>query len=193
MRIVINSLLFLLILGLIYVLYSSIADPIKFRVEKQKRERAVIDKLVEIREAQAMYFDITGRYASSFDSLKHVLETGQFISIKIEGDPDDPNFEDFDRDTTYYAAIDSVKSLGLDLAAMPDVPYGEGAKFEIFADTIRDEGSLANVVEVGTLYKSFMGEFASRKYAMYDDRYDPNKFLKFGDKSKAVLTGNWEQ
>ena len=76
---------------------------------------------------------------------------------------------------------------------MKTVPYCEGAQFDIFADTISYEGSIANVVEVGTLYKTFMGEYASKKYAMYDDRYDPNKFLKFGDKQKPVLTGNWEQ
>lgn len=193
MRLVINTLLFLLTIGLIYVLYSSIFEPIKFRVEKQKRERAVIDRLMEIREAQSMHLDITGRYAGSFDSLQYALENGKFMFINIEGDPDDPNFTDFARDTTYQNAIDSVQSLEMDLSSLRVIPFSDGQEFSIFADTITYEKSVVNVVEVGSTYKNFMGPFALAKYARYDNRYDPNRFIKFGDKNKPVLTGNWEQ
>ena len=192
MRIVINILLFLLTIGLIYVLYSSIFEPIKFRLEKEKRERAVIDKLIEIRDAQNMYLDIKGTFATNFDSLKHVLTTGQFRYINIEGDPDDPD-GDFIRDTSYSNSIDSIRILGIDLDALKTVPYGDGTQFTMFADTATVDRSLVNLLEVGSSYKSFMGQYGIGKYARYDKGYDPQKFLKFGDKNKPVLTGNWEQ
>ena len=60
MKTVINLLLFVAILVLGYMTYSSIKAPISFKNELDKRERAVIQKLNKIREAQTIYRDVTG-------------------------------------------------------------------------------------------------------------------------------------
>ena len=76
-RTIFNALMFLLILFLGYVLFAQIREPIAFQREKNRREKAVIDKLIEIRKAQELYRGVTGHFAKSFDELKKGLEEGQ--------------------------------------------------------------------------------------------------------------------
>jgi len=181
--------------GLGYLLVNSIQEPIKFKEVKDRRQDAVVDKLITIRKMQEFYRDIeNGSFAGSFDSLTHVLRTGKFRNIKVVGDPDDPNFTgEITYDTTYSNAIDTVKALGINLDSLQFVPYGGGATFEIMADTLTYQSTLVNVVQVGTKYQNFMGTFADPKYARYDNSYKPGKLLKFGDMTKPNLSGNWER
>lgn len=193
MRLVINLVLAVLIIGLIWVLVQSIREPIAFKAERTKRERAVIAKLMEIRKAQEAFRDITGGFAPDFDSLKNVLENGRFAIVQVFGDPDDPNFTgQITYDTVFKPAIDSIKALGIVLDSLPYIPYGNGARFDIAADTLTYQSTIVNVVEVGTPRKNFMGQFASKRYSKYDRSYDPNSVIKFGDLTKPNLAGNWE-
>ena len=112
MRLIINLVLVLISVALIYMVVESIAVPIRFKTMKDKREQAVIDKLMLIRNVQNMYQDITGSYAPTWEQLKDTLTNGRFMYINIKGDPDDPNFKDFERDTSYSNAIDSIRALG---------------------------------------------------------------------------------
>lgn len=193
MKILINILLVAAIAGLGYLLYDSIAEPIKFKATKDKRKTAVVDKLMDIREAQKVYFGITGQYAHTFDTLREVLQSGQIMFEKVEGDPDDPeNMDKVTRDTTYTPAIDSINAMGIKLDSMEYVPFGNGEKFSIDADTTTYQQTLVNVVQVGTFWKTFMGEFANPRYMQYDDSYEPSASVRFGNMSKPQLSGNWE-
>ncbi|GAB4253076.1 MAG: hypothetical protein Kow0027_18160 [Saprospiraceae bacterium] len=192
-RTIFNALMFLLILFLGYVLFAQIREPIAFQREKNRREKAVIDKLIEIRKAQELYRGVTGHFAKSFDELKKGLEEGQFTVIQVYGDPDDPdNLQAVTYDTTYLPAIDSVQKLGLKLDGLGKVPFGNGAEFEIYADTVNYQQTLVDVVEVGAPYKVFMGEWADKRFKKYDEQYDPNKYIKFGSRTKPILSGSWE-
>ena len=194
MKLVINLLLLALIGVLIWVLIGSIREPIAFRAEKDKRERAVIDKLIEIRTAQELYRSITGNFAGDFDTLKQVLTTDSFRIIQVFGDPDDPNSTEAIRyDTIYRPAADSIIFLGMNLDSLPFVPYGGGARFNMEADTLTYQSTLVQVVEVGIARKVFMGTFADMKYSKYDNSYDPEKVLKFGDMGAPNVSGNWER
>ncbi len=194
MRIVINIVLLLATVGLVYLLYSSIQEPIEFKKERTRREEAVIAHLIKIRTAQEAFRDITGGFAKNFDTLAQVLTTGKFKIIRVTGDPDDPNFTGvITYDTIYQPAIDSIKALGIDLETLPIVPFSGGAhKFEMDADTLTYQGTLVQVVECKTTRKNFMGRFASPSFAKYDKTYDPNSYLKFGNMSQPNLSGNWE-
>jgi hypothetical protein len=193
MKIVINVLLVALIAFLAYMLYANIKDPIAFHAEKDSRSKVVVERLKDIRKAQEIYRDIKGEFASSFDSLLYVLKNDSIPFENIIGDPDDPtNMEKVVRTITYSAAIDSIRSLGLNLDSLRYVPFSKGTEFTIDADTISYQQSVVSVVEVSTRWKEFMGGFASKRYAKYDSRYDPENRLKFGDMSKPNLTGNWE-
>jgi hypothetical protein len=196
MRLVFNIILLLIAAALAYMLYQSIEEPIAFDNEKERRKDIVVEKLETIRKAQEMYRDITGEFAPNFDTLVDVLTNGRFMRIAVIGDPDDPNFTgEITYDTSYTAAIDSVRALGMDLSKLRYVPTfsdTEQTQFMIAADTIEYQSTTVAVVEVGTPWKSFMGEYADARFAKYDQNFSPNKVIKFGDLNKPNLSGNWE-
>jgi len=193
MRLLINGLLILAAVGGLYLLYRSIQEPIAFADEKNLRENAVIEKLKMIRDAQEMYRNITGHYAPNFDTLALVLKTDSFMIIQAFGDPDDPtNTEKISRDTLYKPAKDSLRTLGWNVDSLGYVPFGEGAFFDIKADTLTYQNTMVDVVEVGVKRKVFMGPYADKRFARYDDKYDPETALKFGNLSAPNTSGNWE-
>lgn len=178
---------------LAWLLYRSIEEPITFADERTVRQDAVEEQLKTIRTTQEMFRDITGMFASNFDTLKQVLREGDFMEVRIIGDPDDPDFDPTTAyDTVYSPAIDSVQALGIDLDRLEYVPYTENVTFDIAADTIDYQSTKVPVVQVGIPYKEFMGRFADERFKQYDQRYDPNKPIKFGDLNKPSLAGNWE-
>lgn len=196
MRTVINLLLFVAILILGYMTYASIKAPISFKNELDRRERAIIQKLNKIRDAQTIYRDVTGgSFAGDWDSLKLVLQNEDLMYINIVGDPDDPNFDpaNLTRDTTYRPALELVQEKNINLDSLEFVPFSGGKTFNIAADTLTYQSTLVNVVEVGIPYKEFMGEFADPAYAKYDKRYDPEKVMKFGDLTKPTTAGSWDR
>lgn len=194
MKTIISAVLVLLIGLLGYMLYLNIKEPIAFQKVKNDREDVVVAKLKEIRKAQEIYRDIKGQFASDFDSLSYVLKNDSIKFENIIGDPDDPTNSNFIRTVTYSAAYDSIQSMGINLDSLRFVPYADtGATFSIDADTLTYQSTLVSVVEVGTRWKDFMGQYGSVRYSKYDNSYDPNKMLKFGDMNAPNVTGNWER
>jgi len=196
MKIVINILLVGLIGLLGYLLYANIKEPIEFQKVKTKRERAVVEKLMEIRQMQEFYRAIEGSFASDFDTLTHVLSTKDFMVINVQGDPDDPNFDisQITFDTTYFPAIDSITAMGINLDSLSLVPFAPaGTSFDIQADTIEYQKTMVHVVEVGVIRKKFMGAYGDDRFKKYDSRYKPNALLKFGDMNTPNTAGNWER
>ena len=194
MKLVINLVLLAAAGLLIWSLANSIKEPIAFGNEKTKREEAVIYRLKNIRTAQQLYRDVTNDgYAPSFDTLLYVLKNGKIPIISVFGDVDDPNFDGIIRyDTLYVSAQDSINTLKIQLDSLPFVPYAGGKKFEIQADTVRYQSTLVDVVEVKTTYKTFMGDFGDIRFKRYDQSYDPDKALKFGNMSSPSLSGSWD-
>ncbi len=201
MRTGINLALIALIGLLVWVLIDSIREPIKFKAEKERRKTAVVDRLVQIRGLQDIYRDVTGEFASDFDSLRQVIQTGKVQKISVFGDPDAKDATDAIRyDTTFEAAMVSVRQfeenmkMEINLDSISYVPFSKkGAQFDIWADTLTYQSTLVNVVEVSTTWKEFMGPFASNRYRKYDDNYDPSAPLKFGDRNAPNTSGNWER
>ncbi|MFN8318631.1 MAG: hypothetical protein U0V54_04330 [Saprospiraceae bacterium] len=193
MKVAINLLLTALIFLLIYMIYTSIREPIAFQEEKGRRVDVVIAKLKQIKTSQEIYRSIKGTFAGSFEELTNVLKNEKIPFEKIENDPTDPTNEDkFIRSTSYSPAIDSIKAMGINIDSLAFVPFTNGLKFEIAADTIEYQSTKVPVVQVGTKWKTFMGEFGDPKYKKYDKYFDPEKLLKFGDLATPNLNGNWE-
>ncbi|MEL6356062.1 MAG: hypothetical protein AAFQ37_03915, partial [Bacteroidota bacterium] len=124
MRILFNVLFLVLALVLGYLLYASIKEPIAFEGFRAERKATLVSKLETIRQTQEMYRDITGEFAADFDTLAEVLTNENFQIVRVIGDPDDPDFTgEITYDTILRPAIDSVKALNIDLAALRYVPY----------------------------------------------------------------------
>lgn len=192
MRLVINLVLVLITLALLYVLVDSIREPIAFETARSKREQRVINKLIEIRRAQEMYRGVTGQFANNFDTLNDVLRNGEFRIVSIIGDPDDPDKTAVKYDTIYKKAIDSVQAMKINLDSLRYIPFSGGQVFDIAADTLTYQQTLVSVVEVGTSRKTYMGKYGDDRYKKYDNTYDPNSVIKFGDMNSPKLAGNWE-
>lgn len=188
------SLLFLVLAFFLgYLLYKSIEEPINFAAERVKRDRAVAAQLGKIRTTQELYRDITGEFAPDFDTLRQVLRTDDLLEIAVVGDPDDPNFTgEITYDTTRIPAIDSIRAMGIDLETLDEVPFGEGTKFDISANVIEYQSTSVPVVQVGVQKKKYMGRFGDNRFSRYDQNYDPNTAMKFGDLSKPSLAGTWQ-
>lgn len=195
MRLIINLILLAIVAALIYVLVDSIREPIAFKNEKDKRESAVVDRLIQLRRGQELYRTITGgEFASNWNDFKSTLKTGRIPYVKVIGDPDDPNFTGtVTYDTTYSSSLDSITAMGWNLDEMVQVPFSNGKEFDVQADTLSYQKTYVNVVEVGTKRSTFMGKYADPSYKRYDARYDPNSVIKFGDMNKPNTSGNWER
>ena len=193
MRLLINLVLIAIVIGLVYVLIGSIREPIAFQSERAKREGAVIEKLTMIRNMQELFRNIKGGFAPDFDSLKKVLTTDSFTIVSVLGDPDDPNFNgEITYDTTFFPAADSISAMGINLDSLKFVPYAGGTVFEIQADTITYQSTNVPVCEVGIKRAVFMGPYADKRFARYDQKYNPASVIKFGNMNTPNLSGNWE-
>lgn len=208
MRLIVNIFLLILAAALVYLLVTSIQEPIAFQDEYSKRKSAVVSKLIQIREAQQAYRAITGEYAPTLDTLKEVLEKDSFEVVKLFGDDSDPN--SFKKEISYVKAIDSIKNItyrtpqgkvvGVSLDSLGYVPFSTGdSTFELSADTITYQQTRGvPVLEVKVPVKDFMGEYADPRYKRYDLNYHPDDpaeskyYLKFGDLTKPSTSGNWE-
>ncbi len=200
MRYVINLALFFIICGLIYVLYSSIQEPIAFNTEKTLRQGAVESRLKAIRAAQGVFREIQGEgYSPDFDSLVQVIRTGQIPIVSVIGDKDNVENPTITYDTSYVSGMDKIAEINegnleftIILDSLRYVPYSGGMEFDIKADTITYQQTLVNVLEVKTQKKNYMGKYASPHFARYDATYDPDAYIRFGNLSAPNLTGNWE-
>ncbi len=195
MKTLISLVLGILVVFLAYVLYLNIKEPIAFQEEKNLRKDAVVTKLKDIRTAQEIYKAVTGGYAPTFDTLAQVIKSDSIRIVTIFGDKDDKkSTEEFREVITYKSAMDSLRNKSnINLDSLRYVPFTDGMTFNIDADTMTYQSTLVNIVEVGTRWKNFMGKYASPNYSKYDNSYDPNKMLKFGDMNAPNLAGNWER
>lgn len=81
---VINGLLAICALGLAYACYVSIYSDIAFDEEKAAREKLVINRLMQIRDAEEQYKLTFGDYVSTLDSLIDFIKNGKTVDKIIK-------------------------------------------------------------------------------------------------------------
>ena len=86
MKVVMRVLLALAIVLLAYVSWKSIQEPIEFNAEVAKRDKAVIQRLIDIRTAQVALRAQTGTYTASFDTLTNFVGEGKIATLIKSGD-----------------------------------------------------------------------------------------------------------
>lgn len=86
MKVVVRALLALAIVLLAFLCWKSIQGPIQFNSEVEKRDQAVIQRLVDIRTAQVALRNQSGSYTASFDTLANFIKTGKIATLVREGD-----------------------------------------------------------------------------------------------------------
>ena len=88
-KIIVEVILFVAIVGLVYVIYGSIMQPVNFNKEKAQREAVAIQRLKDIRTLQVAFKSVIGRFTPSVDSLKDFYQTGNMSVIMQVGSADD--------------------------------------------------------------------------------------------------------
>ena len=211
MRRVIQILFVLIIIVLGYLIVESIMEPIRFNQEVETRERATIDRLIDIREAQKAYKDVYRKYTSSFDTLIAFVDTGSFTVVKADGDIpeewlDEMGFEKarekalaegvISREPIQIPVLDSLFNPGFATDSLRYVPFTEGVTFEMNAGKLLTSSNLTvQVVETSCLYDDLLNEMDRQLVVNYkDERMKIVGFegVKFGSMEEGTLTGNWE-
>lgn len=85
MKTTIKILLFAAIAVLAYLTFMSILTPIKFENERARREKEVIQSLIDIRSAMVEYKDQKGQYVAGLDTIIDFLKTGKKKMVLKEG------------------------------------------------------------------------------------------------------------
>jgi hypothetical protein len=94
MKVVVRVLLALAIVLLAYISWESIRGPIDFNAEVERREKAVIQRLVDIRTAQVALRAQEGSYTASFDTLINFVKDGKIATLVKSGDLSEAQLEE---------------------------------------------------------------------------------------------------
>ena len=194
--------LWILIGYLAYLTFMSVYGEIKFNKLKDKRYAQVIEKLIDIRDAQLAHKTVTGKYQGNWDNLVRFIDTAQFTITQRR----DSSILDEEL-TRRYGGVETYKEIviidtlgfvsvkdslfGTDsrYKSMMDLPVGkEGAKFELKAGEIDQNGIKIPVFEVKALKSVIL------------DGQDPNLVKKEeqvvsvdGVNGDALIVGSMEE
>ncbi|MBR1705920.1 MAG: hypothetical protein IJ721_03920 [Bacteroidales bacterium] len=88
-KIVVEILLALAAVGLVYLIYSSVMEPVNFNKEKARREQVGIQRLKDIRTLQVAFKGVNNHFTDDMDSLKTFYNEGKMDIIMQVGSNDD--------------------------------------------------------------------------------------------------------
>ena len=79
----------LLFILLVYLVYDSVMQPVRFQKEVDRREAVAIDRLMSIRTLQEAYKEANRRFLSTTDSLIDFYKNGEITIVRQIGSMDD--------------------------------------------------------------------------------------------------------
>lgn len=180
---IIQGVLIVAIIVIAYFIYNSIAKPIRFQEEKDKRYSKVIERLKDIRTAQIAFFDKYGRYTASFDSLINFIKVDSLPIVMAIGTVPDTMTEEqalkaklIRRDTVNVAVRDTIFPKSFIADSLKYIPFTNGSVFQMQSGEIM----------TGSKIKVKVFEVVDTK------PFDPTDILKVGSMIEATTTGNWE-
>jgi len=183
-------------LALAYWLFEIIMDPIRFDKSYEKRRKAVIERMMDIRTAQGAYKDGNGMYAQNFEDLISFTDTGVLLIIQRRD-------SSFNRMNPVYQIeevvdtliIDTLGSVSIKDSLFPDydlsklaiIPYSKGDTFNIDAAILTKPGGLKvpvfQVIADKEVYCKGLDKTLVKARA---------KDLIMGSMTEATVNGNWQ-
>ena len=199
-NVIINLVLFAIIVLLATQLVKSIKAPIKFTAEQKARETQVVQRLIDIRNAEVLYKQAYNKYTASFDSLIDFCNNAELAIVNIIPDPTDTTFTRTINDTLgYVKVVDSLrgKREDFDVHQLKFVPFSSPQqKFELEAGTITRNGINVPVFEARTPYEVYLvGLDQQRVLNAKAEKESINRYagMKVGSMEEASTDGNWEK
>ena len=210
MKTALNIVFTLIIIVLAYFLFESIMKPIRFKNERESRESAIKEKLIDIRTAQEAFKSVKGYYTGSFDTLITFLKTDSLPLVFKIGSLTDEMIASgittereavkkglISRDTSYISVRDSIFDKGYPIDQLRFVPGLEKTEFQMSAGRVMTTSMvLVNVFEAYVLNDVFLSDLDRQLVVNYNDqRTKITGFpgMKVGDvKVPNNNAGNWE-
>ena len=208
MKVALKVLLAAAVLLLVYMCYRSIMTPIEFKDEKDLRETAIKQRLVDIRKAQIEYKNIHKVHAANFDELSKFLKEEKLPFLIKEGVLTDEQLEKgmtekeavkkglIRRDTMWVTAVDTLFGEGFNVEDMRTVP-GTSVLFSMDTATLTSgSGYTVKVFACGVLYDDYLGDLDKQLVFNLKDKAEKmNKYkgLRVGSLDEINNNaGNWE-
>lgn len=88
-KIIVEVVLFVVIVLLVYGIYSSIMEPVNFEKQRSYREDIAIQRLKDVRTLQVAFLAENGHYAATVDSLISFYNDDDMVVTLSIGSPDD--------------------------------------------------------------------------------------------------------
>ena len=200
LSIIINILLFAVILFLAWQVIKSIQAPIKFGNEQKARESKVVERLIDIRNAEVLYKQANNKYTASFDTLINFCETAEIPIVNIIPDPTDTTFTRTINDTLGYVKIADSLFKGRENVNLEDlryVPFSDPQEeFELEDGVINRSGISVPVFEAKTPYEVYLnGLDPQRVLNAKAEKESIFRYagMKVGSMEEATTDGNWEK
>jgi len=210
MKKALNIVFTIIIIVLVYFLVESIMQPIRFNKEKDARETAIKERLMDIRTAQEAFKSVKGYYTGSFDTLITFLETDSLPLVFKRGSLTDEMIAEgittereavkkglISRDTSYIPVLDSLFHKEFPIEELRHVPGTESAEFNMSAGRVMTSSMvMVNVFEAYVLNDVFLSDLDKQLIANYNEqRTKITGFpgMKVGDvRVPNNNAGNWE-
>ncbi len=210
MKTALNIAFSIIIVVLAYFLVESIMKPIRFNKEKDAREAAIKERLIDIRTAQEAFKSVKGYYTGSFDTLITFLETDslplvfkrgsltdEMIAAGITTEKEAVKKGLISRDTSYIPVRDSIFDKGYPIDQLRYIPGMGKTEFQMSAARVMTTSMvLVNVFEAYALNDVFLSDLDRQLVVNYNDqRTKITGFpgMKVGDvRVPNNNAGNWE-
>lgn len=206
MKTIIQVVLWIVCIGLGYLIYRSVTGPIEFKKVKQERFAKVVSNLKDIRNSQEAYKTVNKKYAKDFQTLVSFVDTGQYTITQQR----DSSFLRYNKSFQIDMPVDTViiDTLGLvsvkdslfktdnRYKTMMDVPGAQsGEKFEMKADIIDKSGYRAPVFEAKVSKSVVLSDqpaaLLARENAHISVEEINGSEIKVGSMTEVSTSGNW--
>lgn len=185
----------IVIIVLVYLIYESIMEPVRFNQEVARREAQIIQRLRDIRAVQVAHRSRYQRFSSDLDSLVYFVRNDSLPIIMAIGTVPDTLTETeavqlgiVQRDTMWLAARDSLqRRMTYPLDSLPYVPNSGGRRFSLDAGMIERGLVTLPVFEASTIPEHYLADMDN--WRVY---YTRMAGLRVGSMLEASIDGNWE-
>jgi len=206
MKTVIQIVLWIVCIGLGYLIYQSVTGPIEFNKVKEERFAKVIAKLKDIRSAQEAYKTVNRRYAKDFNSLIKFIDTANYTITQQR----DSSYMEYDK-TYQIDLLKEVKIIDtLGTVSVKDSLFKSDNRYKSLMDIPDAQNGekiqmAANVIDKGGYKAPVFEAKVEKKIILYDqpktlldnentqigvDEVNGN-WIQVGSLSEVSTTGNW--
>lgn len=206
MKTILQIVLWIICVGLGFLIYRSVTGPIEFKKVKEERFSKVISNLKDIRNSQQAYRSVNGKFANDFKSLVTFVDNGKYTITQQR----DSSYMEFDKvygidllievtiiDTLGFVSVKDSLFKGDDrYKSMMNVPYAQGGEtFDMKSDIVDKGGYKAPVFEAKVKKDIILydqpKDLMARENAQISVEEVNGPEIRVGSLTDVSTNGNW--